>query len=141
MPFDGNQWDREKTVSAETILSTVQEKYGLESINKIEDKPNATSRNYAVSGALGSFGTISTVTNPFCDTCNRIRLTADGKIKNCLFSSEENDVLSTYRSGQSIIPVVASAIKAKKKGLGGLNNFDNNEITSHKNRSMIAIGG
>lgn len=141
MPFDGNQWNREKTVSAAQILEIVQNHYGQERLRKLEDNPNSTSRNYTISGAKGSFGIISTVTNPFCDGCNRIRLTADGKIKNCLFSNDESDILTAFRNGEDFTPIVTRAIQSKKKALGGLNDFENDAVAQHENRSMITIGG
>lgn len=141
MPFDGNSWDREKTVSEATILQTISNHFGAERVIKLEDKIHSTSRNFKIKGAKGTFGMISTVTNPFCDSCNRIRLTADGKIKNCLFSNDEADLLSEFRLGNDLAPTIKVAILKKKKGLGGLEALDNNTIAAHENRSMIAIGG
>lgn len=141
MPFDGNSWNSEKTVSAQQILATLTSHYRAENFYKLNDLPNSTSRNYAVVGAKGTFGIISTVTNPFCDSCNRIRLTADGKIKNCLFSNDEADLLSEFRSGKNLESTIRNAISKKEKGLGGLASLDNTTVESHKNRSMITIGG
>lgn len=141
MPFDGNNWNTERTVSAEDILENVTSFYGNDSIQKLEDPTNSTSRNYAIQGAKGTFGVISTVTNPFCDSCNRIRLTADGKIKNCLFSNEEVDLLSTHRSGEPIHGLIRESISKKKQSRGGLGSFNNETIALHENRSMITIGG
>ena len=62
---------------------------------------------------MGSFAVISTVTNPFCDSCNRLRLTADGKLKNCLFSSGEYDLLSSLRNGESFDRAVDIALRDK----------------------------
>ena len=141
MPFDGNSWDREKTVSEETILETISTHFGAEKLVKRADKNHSTSRNFAIQGAKGSFGIISTVTNPFCDSCNRIRLTADGKIKNCLFSNDEADLLSLFRSGHDLAPTVKIAMLQKKKGLGGLDALNNETMATYENRSMITIGG
>ncbi|PWL33099.1 MAG: GTP 3',8-cyclase MoaA [Fluviicola sp. XM-24bin1] len=141
MPFDGNNWDREKTVSEGEILATLDDHFGKQNIEKLEDSPNSTSRNFKIDGAKGSFGIISTVTNPFCDSCNRIRLTADGKIKNCLFSNDEADLLQAFRQGNDLTPIIQTALFKKKAGLGGLRQLDNETIDSHENRSMITIGG
>ena len=141
MPFSGNEWDRSKMVSLQEILDVANEQFL--SIQKLEEKPNSTSRNYRVDGYLGTFGVISTVTNPFCDSCNRIRLTADGKLKNCLFSADESDLLTQLRSGQDIIPMIRAAVASKKEKLAGMDSFESEqgkEIFS-KNRSMISIGG
>ncbi len=141
MPFDGNSWNHEKTVSEAEILSTLEDHFGRENIIKLEDGAHSTSRNFKIDGALGTFGIISTVTNPFCDSCNRIRLTADGKIKNCLFSNDEADLLGEYRQGNDLSSIIKVAMFKKKAGLGGLNQLDNETVGAHENRSMITIGG
>jgi cyclic pyranopterin phosphate synthase len=141
MPFDGNSWDREKTVSAAEIISTVENHFGAKNLIKLEDAAHSTSRNFKIEDAKGTFGIISTVTNPFCDSCNRIRLTADGKIKNCLFSNDEADLLGAYRKNEDLTPIVKTALFKKKAGLGGLKQLDNETMEAHENRSMITIGG
>jgi len=141
MPFDGNNWNKEQTVSYREIIDQAKLHFGEKAIHKIEDGPNDTTRHYKVAGAKGTFGIISTVTNPFCDTCNRIRLTADGKIKNCLFSNDEVDLLSAHRNEESLSDLIQTSILAKKKGLGGMKDFSQQELDSYENRSMIAIGG
>jgi cyclic pyranopterin phosphate synthase len=72
-----------------------------------------------------------------------MRLTADGKMKNCLFSQEETDLLTTLRNGGDIIPLISQSIHAKKKELGGQFNtdFEHLEASAIQNRSMITIGG
>ncbi|MCR9172145.1 MAG: GTP 3',8-cyclase MoaA [bacterium] len=141
MPFDGNSWNRDKTVSEAEIITTLEDRFGAKNLIKLEDAAHSTSRNFKIDGALGTFGIISTVTNPFCDTCNRIRLTADGKIKNCLFSNDEADLLNAYRNGDELSPIINVAMHNKKAGLGGLKQLDNETINQHENRSMITIGG
>jgi GTP 3',8-cyclase len=138
MPFDGNNWDRSKTVSEKSILETVKEEYPNR-LSNLESGPNSTSHNYKIDGFKGTFGIISTVTNPFCDGCNRLRLTADGKIKNCLFSNNETDLLSALRRKENIIPFIEQAVSSKKKKLAGISSFDIDEKI--KNRSMTTIGG
>ena len=143
MPFDGNNWDRSKTVSLEAILKTAESHYGSSQIKRLKDAANDTAKNYKIDGFTGSFAVISTVTNPFCDSCNRLRLTADGKLKNCLFSSDEYDLLSSLRNGESLDCLIDIALRDKfaaRAGLDDPNAFNNPE--NHKNnRSMIAIGG
>lgn len=141
MPFDGNQWNKDKTISYQEILDNAISQYGDNGIQKVQDNPNDTTRHFKINGAKGSFGIISTVTNPFCDTCNRIRLTADGKIKNCLFSNDEIDLLSAHRKNESLTELIRFSILSKKKGLGGMNDFSKSELSDYENRSMIAIGG
>ena len=106
-------------------------------------KKNDTAKNYQIRGYLGTFGVISPVTNPFCDTCNRMRLTADGKIKNCLFSTSECDLLTQLRQGKDIRESIKNNILAKKKERGGMVSFTSKgaEDLYFKNRTMTAIGG
>lgn len=141
MPFDGNQWNWEKKVAMAEILRIVKSHYGSDGFTALPGGPNDTSKNFQLKGGKGSFGIISTVTNPFCDTCNRIRLTADGKLKNCLFSENETDLLTTLRNGLPIASLVRSSIRAKHKALGGHEPFNNENVDAIKNRSMITIGG
>jgi len=143
MPFAGNEWDRSKMVSQKEILSLVETQFSSDEIQKLEDEKNFTSRNYKIKDFQGDFGIISSITNPFCDSCNRIRLTADGKIKNCLFSNSETDLLTAFRNGESITDLISEAIKNKKKVRAGMSTVDEiNDPTLHfDNRSMIAIGG
>lgn len=141
MPFDGNSWNWERKVSFKEILDQVNDAFGEENIEKLNDPKHSTSRNFKLRGAKGSFGIISTVTNPFCDTCNRIRLTADGKIKNCLFSQSESDLLSAYRRGEDLEEIIRYSIAHKKKERGGLDDFSELNAEKIKNRSMITIGG
>lgn len=140
MPFDGNKWNWDKKVSYQEIMDRLGTYYPAHKILKIDDKPHDTTKNYKIAGYKGTFGIISTVTNPFCDSCNRIRLTADGKIKNCLFSSGETDLLNAYRNGENLEKLILKSIWDKKKLRGGIVSFEDTE-TLHKNRSMVAIGG
>jgi cyclic pyranopterin phosphate synthase len=143
MPFDGNNWNIEKTVSYESLMQTIRAHYGTDKVIKIEDAPNDTSRNYRIDGYPGSWAVISTVSNPFCDTCNRLRLTANGRLKNCLFSQGETDLLSPLREGRDIEPLIQKAVLAKKSMRGGMDSPEKfEEPKNHgQNRSMIRIGG
>ena len=143
MPFAGNEWDRSKMVSQSEILSLVENNFAENEIVKLEDEKNFTSRNYKIKDFQGDFGIISSITNPFCDSCNRIRLTANGKIKNCLFSNSETDLLTPLRSGESITNLISDAILNKKKVRAGMVSIEEmDDPTLHfDNRSMIAIGG
>ena len=142
MPFSGNSWDWEKGIGLSEIINFLTEEYN-DKLTKIKDQPNDTARNYSIRGYKGSFGVISTVTNPFCDTCNRIRLTADGKIRNCLFSNAETDLLTALRNGEDINPLIVNTIQNKKKARGGMESVEDfsNPLLNQDNRSMIMIGG
>jgi len=143
MPFAGNEWDRSKMVSQNEILSQVEECFSSDKIQKLEDEKNFTARTYKIKGFQGNFGIISSITNPFCDGCNRIRLTANGKIKNCLFSNSETDLLTAFRNGESITELISTSIKNKKKvraGMVTVSEMDDPAL-HFDNRSMITIGG
>ena len=143
MPFAGNEWDRSKMVSQNEILSQVEASFAVDNIQKLEDEKNFTARTYKIKGFQGNFGIISSITNPFCDGCNRIRLTANGKIKNCLFSNSETDLLTAFRNGESITNLISESIKNKKKvraGMVTVSEMDDPAL-HFDNRSMIAIGG
>lgn len=142
MPFDGNRWDKSKLVSYQELINQVERTYTAEEIIALPYEDNFTARNFKIKSYQGNFGIISSVTNPFCDVCNRIRLTANGKLKNCLFSTSETDLLTSYRSGQYIEPIIERVIlnkKAVRSGMTSTKDFEN--LTNHNNRSMITIGG
>ena len=143
MPFSGNQWDKSKLVSYAEIMEIIQSEYKLSEIERLQDSPNDTAKNFKINSHQGSFAIISSVTNPFCSTCNRIRLTADGKLKNCLFSNSETSLLDVLRAGESIIPLIEQNLLSKKAVRAGMDDdlkFQNPELFS-QNRSMITIGG
>lgn len=143
MPFAGNEWDRSKMVSQNEILSQVETFFTFDKIQKLIDEKNFTARTYKIKGFQGDFGIISSITNPFCDNCNRIRLTANGKIKNCLFSNSETDLLSAFRNGESITELISQSVQNKKKVRAGMVTISEmDDPAKHfDNRSMIAIGG
>jgi molybdenum cofactor biosynthesis protein A len=143
MPFADNDWDRSKMVSQQEILEQVQNYFPATELETLENEKNFTAREYKIKNYLGSFGIISSITNPFCDSCNRIRLTANGRIKNCLFSNYETDLLTPYRKGESLENLIAFALQNKKKIRAGMETIDavNNPVFNQDNRSMIAIGG
>jgi len=140
MPFSGNKWTSNKLVSMEEILTAVKMNYA---IVPVQEAANDTAKHFNVDGHIGSFAIIGTMTHPFCSTCNRMRLTADGKLKNCLFSNGETDLLTAFRNGEDILPLINTSIWSKKKELGGQLTTDFEELNTDliNNRSMIAIGG
>lgn len=140
MPFDGNKWNSEKLVTWQEMLQLIGSQYLL---SPIATAANDTSKYYAVDGHQGNLAFITTMSAPFCSTCNRIRLTADGKIKNCLFSESESDLLGTLRAGGDMTQLIQSSIWDKHAALGGQfsKDFEKIDANSLHNRSMIAIGG
>lgn len=140
MPFTGNHWDHEKVIGWQEILTIAQQQYEYE---PILHKKHDTAKNYQVKGFAGTFAVISTMTAPFCSDCNRMRLTADGKMKNCLFSQTETDLLTALRKGEDIVPLIKESIRNKAAERGGQfpTDYTTTDPGQIENRSMIAIGG
>ncbi|WP_396170814.1 GTP 3',8-cyclase MoaA [Flavobacterium sp.] len=140
MPFDKNQWNTEKVFSYQEILDVAATKY---SFIRMKDGVNETAKKFKPFGHEGSFAVISTMSDPFCGNCNRMRLTADGKMKNCLFSKGEADILAALRNSEDIVPIIRQCVATKAEALGGQFEGDYKKIDATKidNRSMINIGG
>lgn len=138
MPFKGNSWHYETVFSYEDMLQLISTKYEY---RKLQDAENSTSKSYQARGHKGTFGFISTITAPFCDSCSRLRLTADGKMKNCLFDRNETDLLSALRRGDDIIQLIQESLQNKKKERGGLFESIADPTAFDENRTMISIGG
>jgi cyclic pyranopterin phosphate synthase len=101
MPLDAQHlWDRGKVLTAAEIISTIsREVCPLEPV--ADPDPRAPASEYRYTDGRGRIGVIASVTRPFCLSCNRIRLTADGKLRYCLFAIEETDVRGLLRGGAS----------------------------------------
>lgn len=140
MPFEGNQWKKEKVISCKEIIERVSNYY---EVVPLEKEKNGTAKKFKVLGFEGTFAVISTMSAPFCVDCNRMRLTADGKMKNCLFSKDEIDLLSPLRRGEDVKQFILDCLHSKQASLGGQFTTDDLPSESHpiKNRSMISIGG
>jgi cyclic pyranopterin phosphate synthase len=140
MPFTGNKWENEKVFPLQQILETVSNEFD---VLPLEKEKHETAKKYIIPGHQGTFAVISTMSAPFCSDCNRMRLTADGKMKNCLFSNSETDLLTPFRNKEDILPLIYQSILDKKKALGGQFTTDTEHIDAAKinNRSMITIGG
>lgn len=140
MPFTGNHWDHAKVIGLQEILDTVATEYTFE---PIRHKKHDTAKNFQVKGHAGTFAVISTMTQPFCGDCNRMRLTADGKMKNCLFSRTETDLLGALRAGRDLEPLIRECIAGKAAERGGqfTDDYTHTNPLAIENRSMIAIGG
>lgn len=140
MPFAGNAWSEKKIFPLKEILKLLSSKFDF---NKLPDDVHDTAKKYKVKEYQGTFAIISTMTSPFCNGCNRLRLTTDGKMKNCLFSQSETDILSALRAGEDILPLIHQCVWQKEKTLGGqfTPSVENIDAASIQNRSMIDIGG
>lgn len=140
MPFKGNQWDMSKIVSYNDLLSEINNEFDFQQLTgELQD----TAHRFQVTGGAGTFGIIGTVTHPFCSGCNRIRLTADGKLKNCLFDTSEVDLLTPLRAGQDVRTLIYAHFHKKHFAHGGHVDFTEKHAKSdyEQNRNMIAIGG
>lgn len=140
MPFAGNRWQNEKVITARQMLDMATNRYELV---KLQDKPHATAKKYKVIGHEGTIAFITTMSEHFCGECNRIRLTADGKIKNCIFGKSEIDILSAFRRGESVEKLIRKSIAGKHEVMGGqfVNGYSKTDPQKIENRSMIQIGG
>jgi len=141
MPFDGNRWNDKKFLSYKDMLAIIKGKYGnLERI--VDESPNETAKSWRVPGFKGSIGFITSMTDHFCNTCNRMRITADGNLKVCLFGNTEISLRDEIRSGKSdedLVKIIDAAVKRKKAAHAGM--YDMYDIAQNKNRPMIKIGG
>jgi len=140
MPFSGNKWKTDEVFTHAEILSKLEPEFD---IVKLPDGKHDTTKKFKVIGYSGTFALISTMTQPFCSGCNRLRLTADGRMKNCLFSNGETDLLGSLRKGEDILPLIRANVMSKKAERGGqvmeLSKLSNPE--NIENRSMVSIGG
>ena len=140
MPFDGNRWTSNQVFTMEEMLEVIGQKY---SPTRLQDDIHDTAKKFMINGHKGTFAIISTMSSPFCSGCNRMRLTADGKMKNCLFSKGETDLLGALRKGEPLLPLIEENIGQKAMALGGqfAGDLENIDAASIVNRSMITIGG
>ncbi|WP_194777925.1 GTP 3',8-cyclase MoaA [Pararhodonellum marinum] len=140
MPFTGNQWEKGKVLPTADMLAMAEA--ALDFV-KLKDAKHDTSKKYKIKGAAGTFAFITTMSQPFCGDCNRMRLTADGKMKNCLFGKDEIDLLSALRNGQEIASLIQKSLFSKHAVMGGQfkQSYEETDGKSIENRSMIKIGG
>ncbi|MFB8385684.1 GTP 3',8-cyclase MoaA [Microbacterium sp. NPDC055910] len=102
MPLDaGHTWDRARMVTREEILDRLAERWTL---TPLPGRGGAPAERWMLDGSAHSVGVIASVTAPFCGDCDRLRLTADGQLRNCLFSTTEYDLVPTLRQAQGSVP-------------------------------------
>jgi cyclic pyranopterin phosphate synthase len=137
MPLDAQRaWERAKVVPSARVLDAVHAVYPLEPEGP--DHEPATSYRFT-DGAPGGIGVISSVTEPFCDTCNRVRLTAEGEVRACLFALEETDLRGPLRSGAGdadLASLIRDTVRRKWSG----HRIDHPDFV-RPGRSMSSIGG
>lgn len=138
MPLDTDRaWRQDSVLSGKEIRSIIESHFGpMET--KPGTHPSQPARDYVLPGGHG-IGLITSVTEPFCQSCNRIRLTADGAIRNCLFSNDEFSIRDPMRRGaddEEILNIIQSAVAAKAAGHG-----IDEEGFQPPSRPMYSIGG
>jgi cyclic pyranopterin phosphate synthase len=146
MPFDANskqnnlhlEWNKNKLVTMEEMMGKISPKFNL--VKNVDEK-NAVAQTFKIEGYKGTIGFIASMTEPFCGGCNRVRLTADGNLKVCLFDNREVSLRDILRSGDENMQVllektISEAIKGKKFAHAGMD-----IIAKSPNRSMVRIGG
>ncbi len=137
MPLDAQHaWDRKQMISREEIYQALSKKYVLEPVGNRGADP---AELFEVKGTVVKVGIIASVTEPFCGNCDRLRLTSDGQIRNCLFATEESDLRIPLRNGaddQILKEIILNNLAAKKKGHG----IDDSNFVQPI-RPMSAIGG
>jgi cyclic pyranopterin phosphate synthase len=140
MPFEGNGWAGDKLVPYRELLDRLSARFRLE---PLDDGPTATAKTFRVPGHAGRVGFITSMTTPFCHGCNRLRLTADGALKVCLFGGSEVSLRDLLRSGATddeLRAAIGTAVQRKKAAHDGAE-----EIAAAarraENRPMILIGG
>jgi GTP 3',8-cyclase len=139
MPLDsGHEWVREDVVSGKEIRERISERFPLVRVD-VSRGSDTSSRYRFADGAAGEIGIIAPVTEPFCGACSRIRLTADGQIRTCLFSTVEHSLRDVVRSGASrdeIVEYIESVIMKKEP-----RHFINDPGFVTPSRTMSFIGG
>jgi cyclic pyranopterin phosphate synthase len=138
MPLDAQHgWSREAMVTADEILERLEKEFDLEPAS--EPRGSAPAELWTVDGGPGRVGVIASVTRPFCGDCDRVRLTADGQVRDCLFARTESDLRTPLREGASDEDLAARWVRAmagKKAGHG-----IDDEGFLQPDRPMSAIGG
>lgn len=138
MPLDAQHgWTRESMVTAEEILERLEKEFVLAPAE--EPRGSAPAELFTVDGGPATVGVIASVTRPFCGDCDRVRLTADGQVRNCLFAREESDLRAALRSGVPDAEIArrwVSAMAGKRAGHG----IDDPTFLQ-PDRPMSAIGG
>jgi cyclic pyranopterin phosphate synthase len=139
MPLDADQiWRKEDILTGKEIKQIIEAEYGpLKPITSAD--LSETARRYTFSDGIGEVGFINPVSEPFCSSCDRIRLTADGQLRTCLFATQETDLRSVIRSGandETVAHILRQAVwhKELKHSIG-------DKQFKRANRSMSMIGG
>jgi molybdenum cofactor biosynthesis protein A len=142
MPFEGNKWNSASLLPYYEMVDMVRKELPSLSRQRSLDGLNTVSKTWQVPGWLGTVGFISSMSDHFCGSCNRLRLTADGNLKACLFGSEEFSLRDVLRSGATdaeLVDKICGTVRRKHAKLGGHDSPES--ISRGSNRPMILIGG
>ncbi|CAO2823281.1 unnamed protein product [Amaranthus hypochondriacus] len=137
MPFDGNVWNVKKLVPYSEMMEMVVKKFS--NLKRLNDERTDTAKNFQIEGHRGTVSFITSMTEHFCASCNRLRLLADGNLKVCLFGPSEVSLRDPMREGaddSELMEIIGNAVKRKKAAHAGM--FD---LANTANRPMIRIGG
>lgn len=161
MPFNDNGWNANRFFSYKDMMKCIQQqqqpqgddgRLGSDSganssstaqLVRLVDGPNDTTKWWGMPGYKGRIGFITSMSNHFCGTCNRLRITADGQLKVCLFGNREVSLRDAMRSGVSdeeLAGIIGAAVKRKTFALGGHGNAQG-IADANDNRPMTLIGG
>jgi cyclic pyranopterin phosphate synthase len=137
MPLDADEaWRGDDVLTGAEIRALIEERWPLE---EIPAKPSSTARRFRFADGAGEIGFVNPISEPFCSTCDRIRMTADGKLRTCLFSRREWDLKTSLRDGASdeeLADLIRFAVRHKE-----LKHRVNDPGFVRANRSMSQIGG
>lgn len=121
MPFDGNKWNFKKMVSYKEMLDTIQQQWP--EMEKLPEEKSSTAKAFRIPGFQGQISFITSMSEHFCGTCNRLRITADGNLKVCLFGNSEVSLRDHLRAGASeeeLLTIIGAAVGRKKRQHAGL---------------------
>ena len=139
MPLDADQaWRKEDILTGAEMKAIIEAEYGP-LVQITSGDPSETARRYTFSDGIGEVGFINPVSEPFCASCDRIRITADGQLRTCLFATEETDIRIVLRSGaddEALATTLRQAVWKKE-----LKHYIGDKRFIHASRSMSMIGG
>lgn len=136
MPFRNNDWNIDRVFSYREMLERIETRYSL---SPLEVEPSAVAKDYALAGAKGTVSFVTSMSESFCGSCNRLRLTSDGSIKSCLFYPAEVSLRDALREGaddEKIARLIQFCLGKKPEA-----HPPAEEIAAAENRAMIEIGG
>jgi cyclic pyranopterin phosphate synthase len=138
MPLDADElWREDQVLTGGEIRALIEERYGP--LVELPAKASSTARRYGFADGIGELGFVNPVSEPFCSSCDRIRLTADGQLRTCLFSRREWDLKTPLRDGSSdeqLVAALRNAVAHKE-----LKHRINERGFVRASRSMSQIGG